>query len=190
MGRHTQAAPTTGTRTANNPFSCSWFCAFCRHMQRLLWIDAPSQTLHRRSHCRSIHTNSRLSTAVFRQPVGDVGKQGWVMGAAGGLSKTPELHSRDLENSAPSQTHSPQALPPDFHFSCRTYGVLLSFLLYSYSFPPTRRASMAGSPGANLAHGNVEAPQGRFESAAPRQRPEALESRNSSSFPPTPPPAG
>jgi hypothetical protein len=44
------------------------------------------------------------------------------IGLSSGFSKSPDSHSRVLENSHPSQTRYPCAFHPDSHFSYDTYG--------------------------------------------------------------------
>ena len=90
---------------------------------------------------RSFHINHPLYTGFFRLPVGDVGNWGLPASLRSLFSKTPELHSQDLENWPSPQVNAPQSLRKDFHFSCLNYGCYLLFLYLSTLFVTTRRTS-------------------------------------------------
>jgi hypothetical protein len=82
------------------------------------------------------HTSKPLCTGVCAVPVGDVGSWEPKAGARRLISKSPELHSHNLENSLLAQIALSKPLRRDFHFSCLTYGDYCLFLLSIYSFPP------------------------------------------------------
>ncbi len=71
---------------------------------------------------RALHTNYRLCTGLFGLPVGDVGKWGWLTPHSIQISKTPELHSADLENPTAGQVDCAESFRKSFHFSCVNYG--------------------------------------------------------------------
>ena len=94
-------------------------------------------------HGRSFHTMHPVCTGGFDPPVGDVGNKGHVRPLPHRFSKTPEFHSRDLENSPPCQVNTFQTLRNNFHFSSLNYGCYWLFLLSTSSFPHTRRTVQA-----------------------------------------------
>ena len=106
--------------------------------------------------------------------MGDVGNRGRVEAAADRLSKTPELHSQDLENPATGQPLHAQPLMSDFHFSCHNYGVLLSFLLSTYSFPTLRHALEL----ASTADPHIRTASQALRNSLPRDRPETAKNRS------------
>src|ERR1019366_6868176 len=71
---------------------------------------------------RTLHITHRLFTGTSRPPVEGVGKTGHLEGRGCRFSKTPELHSPDLENRHTDQTVRYKLLQPLFHFSCLNYG--------------------------------------------------------------------
>ena len=90
---------------------------------------------------RAFHTNRLLYTALFIPPVGDVGNTGRLTPTPTCFSKTPELHSHNLENRALTQplrqTTTSEAFPL---FLSRTTGTtVFSFNLLSFSYYPSHR---------------------------------------------------
>ncbi len=69
----------------------------------LLWRIGSMKALYSCGCGRTFHINQQVCTALFEPPVGDVGNRGWVLGAVGLFSKTPDFHRRDLEKGAGSQ---------------------------------------------------------------------------------------
>jgi hypothetical protein len=61
----------------------------------------------------------------------------------GGISKTPELHSHDLENPAERQAASLQSLRKLFHFSCSPTAVTVFFFYLTTLFLPARRVKLS-----------------------------------------------
>ena len=110
---------------------------------RLLWMTWLRQPLAQHGDGRGFHKTHRLFTGVQEPPVGDVGNRGPFRLVQSRFSKTPELHSRDLENWRLDQVALLQPLRKDFHFSCLNYGYY-SLVLYSYrSFPHPSRSLCA-----------------------------------------------
>lgn len=93
---------------------------------------------------RGFHIMQMLFTGVSRLPVGSVGNNGRLRRVQGGFSKTPELHSRDLENLSLGQLARPQPLRRDFHFSCGNYGDYYLFLSSYNLFPHPSRCMRRG----------------------------------------------
>lgn len=63
-----------------------------------LWRTGVREPLANREDGPCIHIRAGVCTGVFGSLVGSVGNPGRVRGRSSGISKTPELHSSDLEN--------------------------------------------------------------------------------------------
>ncbi len=77
---------------------------------------------------------------LFPSPCGSRGKNAPSNPPRCPFSKSPELHSEDLENLHPCQTRSNREHGQPFHFSYVNYGYYCPFLLLINPFPPPRRA--------------------------------------------------
>ena len=93
-----------------------------------LWITCSFQSLTLCEVGQSFHTMYLVCTGIFRPPVGEVGNKELTQHPPSLFSKTPELHSQDLENLACGQVDAPQYLRKDFHFSNHNYGYYCLFL--------------------------------------------------------------
>jgi hypothetical protein len=71
---------------------------------------------------RSFHTTHPLCTGLFQAPVGVVGKRGQAIHFSCHISKSPQLHSLDLEKEPHRQVAGVKAVRFDFHFSGMNYG--------------------------------------------------------------------
>jgi hypothetical protein len=71
---------------------------------------------------RALHTNQQLCTGLFEWPLEGVGKWWRYCLPWNLISKCPQLHSPDLENSLTSQLFLYKTLQLYFHFSVRNYG--------------------------------------------------------------------
>ncbi len=91
---------------------------------------------------RAFHTNQPLCTAHFRAPLGIVGNSGRFTPAFFHISKTPQFHSLNLENSPNLQLLVANTLHLYFHFSCLNDGYCYLFSYSSISFPLPRRAAL------------------------------------------------
>ena len=80
------------------------------------------ETPVKRGDGRCFHISVGVYTGIFRHPVGGVGNLGRVRPHPNAISKTPELHSRDLENRLTGQVEALQPFWKDFHFSGLNYG--------------------------------------------------------------------
>lgn len=116
------------------------------------------ETPVKRGDGRCFHISVGVYTGIFRHPVGGVGNLGRVRPHPNAISKTPELHSRDLENQTKGQTAWAQAHRRVFHFSLRNYGYYCLFLLSISSFP--KNPSRNGVGGMER-HSDGSAPMGR-----------------------------
>jgi len=65
--------------------------------------------------------------SFFSALCGSGGKNGSLSGVRGAFSKSPELHSWDLEKQPTAQIALPQSFRKDFHFSSRTTETTVSF---------------------------------------------------------------
>ncbi len=139
----------------------------------MLWKSRPlcrTRMRQTRAQCGSgpaSHITRRLFTGVFKPPVGDVGNRGPLAGRSQEFSKTPQLHSQDLENRAAAQLPLLQSLRKNFHFSCLTTGTTVFFFLYSLPFP-TRRI-LHGSRDPDLPRIELPDPPLRCKPTRPSQ---------------------
>jgi hypothetical protein len=108
---------------------------------RPLCIARPSQTLIPRGSGHSFHTIDLLCTAHFAPPVGDVGNKGRLHLSSARFSKSPQFHSRDLENLSGMQALPSASLRLNFHFSSLNDGYYCLISLSTLRFPTTRRAA-------------------------------------------------
>jgi len=97
----------------------------------------------------AFHTNLKLCTGVFRQPVGDVGNWGPLANPSAQLSKHPQIHSPVLENPSHPQPHSLQSHRKVFHFSCHNYGGYCLFFYLSTPFHPYPSLFLKPLPGSS-----------------------------------------
>jgi hypothetical protein len=101
-----------------------------------LWSAGAKNPLAGYGDGRSFHTKRMVCTGLSRLPVGDVGNRVWVQMDEGRISKTPEMHSQDLEKPPTGQVGMAQRVRMDFHFSGHTTEVTVFFFYLYYSFPP------------------------------------------------------
>ncbi len=99
---------------------------------------------------------------------GKRGKEGLRGASSAGICKSPELHSRDLENLPTPETRAPTLDHRYFHFSCLNYGYYCLFLFFNTPLPPPRRRpaapwenSLADLPGSYAMRMARLAKQGR-----------------------------
>jgi hypothetical protein len=76
---------------------------------------------------------------LFPFPCGSRGKNAPASHSTCLFSKSPELHSQDLENLHPSQTRSNREDGQPFHFSCVNYGYYCLFYYFLFLFLLPRR---------------------------------------------------
>ena len=67
--------------------------------------------------------------------MGDVGNKGTLTQVPSLISKTPQLHSLDLENVTASQLAGLESFRQNFHFSCLNYGDYYLFFYILHYFP-------------------------------------------------------
>jgi hypothetical protein len=96
-----------------------------------LWKAGSRERLAWSSWAAALHKSRALSTGLFGLAVGAVGKMGRLIVPVGRFSKSPELHSQNLENWLAGQPVLPESLRKDFHFSCLTTGITV--LLFNLS---------------------------------------------------------
>lgn len=104
-----------------------------------LWIARSFLLLAPCGPGRASHIKRPVYTGHFKPPVGDVGNQGHLSPLTTLFSKTPHLHSHDLENSPPRQIAEPTKLETDIHFSGCTTGIT-ALCIYFYLYKSPRRA--------------------------------------------------
>jgi hypothetical protein len=128
---------------------------FSASFRLYLWKAGTLKPVARSGWGLGLHKSRLLSTALFGPAVGVVGKMGHLVLLAVRFSKSPELHSRDLENRLAGQIALLQSLRKDFHFSCRTTGFTVSFFnlftLFLLSAALHRRNCWRGACGVALA---------------------------------------
>jgi hypothetical protein len=108
---------------------------------RQLCIAGPLQPLAPRGSGRAFHTNHRLCTGLFEWPLEGVGKWRRYCLPLDLISKIPQFHSSDLENSPTMQIILFKQISTYFHFSCRNDGYYWLLSLSSLHFPLNRRAA-------------------------------------------------
>ena len=101
-----------------------------------LWKTCRLQPLGPCDLAPSFHKSYPLSTSLLGRPVGDVGKTGLHASLSAMISKSPELHRRDLKNLSAHQVPTSQQLRRNFHFSCHNYGYYCLFIYLILLFPP------------------------------------------------------
>ena len=108
-----------------------------------LCIARVCRSLVQRGCGRASHTNPPLYTGHLLPPLKNLGNWGHVIPLHAHLSKTPQFHSLNLENSPTLQLPLFEALHQNIHFSCLNDGYYYLFSLIHILFPLPRRARNA-----------------------------------------------
>lgn len=87
-----------------------------------MWRKAAQQVLGRHEVGRCVHKARRVCTGGLRGAVEEVGKDGRVGEVGGGISNSPETHSRVLEMWSATYIPGSKREGRDVHFSSVNYG--------------------------------------------------------------------
>jgi hypothetical protein len=113
-------------------------------LSRLLWTSHPRQLLSTHTSGIAFHINRRQSTPLWRAAVGVVGNRGTVSPLPALFSKSPQIHTRDLENPPRGQPRGPQALPHISYFSSPPTGTTVFYLIHLLNIHSPSRIGISG----------------------------------------------